>query len=69
MGMVPMVTLPYYLICLSSPAKDLLEKNHTQKVKESTFTEKNEEQQTTRERFFSFYRNKGLISLIKEKRQ
>ena len=45
-----MVTLPCYLIYMSSPTKDLQEKNYTQKVRESAFIEK-EEQQIIKEKF------------------
>ena len=65
MDVVPMVTLPYYLIYLSSPAKDLQKKSNTQRVRESTFNEK-EERQIIREKFFSFYKKEGLLCLRKE---
>ena len=51
MDVVSMVTLPYYSTCPPSPAKDSQDKNHTQKIKELTFTEK-EKQHKTREKFF-----------------
>ena len=53
MDVVPMVTFPCYSIYPSLPTKFPQEKNHTRKVKELVFTEK-EKQQTTREKFF-FY--------------
>ena len=68
MDVVSMAALPCYLFCLSSPAKDLQEKSYTQKVRESSFTEK-EEQQIIRKKFFSFYSKEGLISLRKGIRQ
>ena len=52
MDVVPMITLSYYSICSSSPAKDSQEKNRTQKVKELALTEKKKKQQIKREKFF-----------------